>query len=104
MSTKKATFPELVLFVLYLPVTLILLMCGVLRESVLTATGFGELFTAYVLGYPCPILGLLTYPCLFWSISLRKHGKLICSRWVRFATPLAFIVLFCLCFLMESLF
>ena len=89
----KTTLWEIILLVLYVPVTLFYLFCGYLAESPQIAT-VSQWFEARVMGLIGPILGLLTWPCLFAAIWLRRKGKTKIAAWLRVAPLLTFAALF----------
>ena len=96
----KTTLWEIVLLVLYFPVTLFYLFCGYLAESPQIAT-VSQWFEARVMGLIGPILGLLTFPCLIAAIYLRKKGKTKVAAWLRAAPLLILISMFLLVYLLR---
>ena len=99
----KTTLWEIVLLVLYFPVTLFYLFCGYLAENLHIAT-VSQWFETRVMGLIGPILGLLTWPCLFVSIWLRRKGKTKAAAWLRIAPLLTLAFLFLLVCLLRWIF
>ena len=91
---------EVVLLILYLPVTLLFLSCGFLLEETTVATA-AQWFEYRFCGYLGPVLGLLTWPCLFAAIWLRKRGKTKAAAWLRIAPLMAFAVMFLMCYVLR---
>ena len=88
------TLWEIFLLILYLPVTLLFAMFGFLsEESVSTLAQWVEFRFCGNIG---PILGLLTWPCLFVAIWLRRKGKTRVAAWLRVAPLLILISMFLL--------
>ena len=96
----KTTLWEIVLLVLYFPVTLFYLFCSYLAENPQITTA-SQWFEAYIMGYAGPILGLLTWPCLFAAIWLRRKGKTKIAAWLRVAPLLILISMFLLVYLLR---
>ena len=96
----KTTLWEIILLVLYFPVTLFYLFCGYLAENPHITT-VSQWFEARVMGLIGPILGLLTFPCLIAAIYLRKKGKTKVAAWLRFAPLLILISMFLLVYLLR---
>ena len=94
---------EVVLLVLYLPVTLLFLFCGFLLEETTVATA-AQWFEYRFCGYLGPVLGLLTWPCLFVAIWLRRKGKTKVAAWLRVAPLLALVFMFLLVCLLRWIF
>ena len=78
----KTTILEIVLLVLYFPLTIFYLLCGTLLENPQIATA-AQWFEFRFCGYVLPVLGLLTFPCLIAAIRLRKKAikKHHCLQW-----------------------
>ena len=96
------TLLEIALLILYLPVTMLFLMFGFLSEEpVFTVAQWVEFQFCGNVG---PILGLLTWPCLFAAIWLRRKGKTKAAAWLRVAPLLALVFLFLLVCLLRWLF
>ena len=91
---------EIALLFLYFPVTLLYLFCGYLTENPQITT-VSQWFESYVMGYTGPILGLLTWPCLFVAIWLRRKGKTKAAAWLRVAPLLALAFMFLLVYLLR---
>ena len=96
----KTTLWEIVLLVLYFPVTLFYLFCGHLAENPHIAT-VSQWFETRVMGLIGPILGLLTWPCLFVAIWLRRKGNTKVTAWLRVAPLLILIFMFLLVYLLR---
>ena len=91
------TLWEIALLILYLPVTLLFAMFGFLSEEpVFTLADWIEFRFCGNMG---PILGLLTWPCLFVAIWLRRKGQANAAAWLRVApllTLVSMILLVCI--------
>ena len=88
------TLWEIFLLIFYLPVTLLFVMFGFLSEEpVSTLAQWVEFRFCGNIG---PILGLLTWPCLFVAIWLRRKGKTRVAAWLRVAPLLILISMFLL--------
>lgn len=96
------TLWEIFLLVLYFPVTLLLLMFGFLSEEPVSTLAQWVEFR--FCGNAGPILGLLTWPCLFVAIWLRRKGNTRAAAWLRTAPLLALAFLFLLVCLLRWLF
>lgn len=94
------TILEIILLVLYFPLTLLLLMCGTLLEEPLTGT-IAQWYECRFCGYLGPVLGLLTWPFLFLAIWLRRRGKDRAAAWLRVAPLLAFVSMILVAFLLD---
>ena len=94
------TLLEIVLLILYIPVTLLYLFCGYLTENPQITT-VSQWFEARVMGLIGPILGLLTFPCLIAAIYLRKMGNTKVAAWLRVAPLLILISMFLLVYLLR---
>ena len=88
------TLLEVVLLFLYIPVTLLFLMLGILNEDPVSTLAQWVEFR--FCGNVGPILGLLTWPCLFVAIWLRRKGKTKVAAWLRVAPLLILIFMFLL--------
>lgn len=96
------TLLEIFLLVLYFPVTMLFMMFGFLSEEpVFTVAQWLEFRFCGNVG---PVLGLLTWPCLFVAIWLRRKGKTTAAAWLRTAPLLALAFLFLLVCLLRWLF
>ena len=96
------TIWEIVLLFLYLPVTLLFLMFGFLSEEPVAT--LAQWIEFRFCGNVGPILGLLTWPCLFVSIWLRRKGKTKAAAWLRVAPLLTLAFLFLLVCLLRWIF
>ena len=94
------TIWELVLLILYFPLTLLYLFCGLLTENP-DVTTISQWFEFRFMGYVGPFLGLLTFPCLIAAIRLRKKGKTKLASWLRVAPLLIFASFFVICYLLR---
>lgn len=94
------TILEITLLVVYVPVTLLFLMCGTLLEEPLIGT-LSQWYEYRFCGYLGPVLGLLTLPCLFLAIWLRSRGKTRAAAWLRVAPLLAFAAMLLIAFLLD---
>ena len=93
------TLLEIVLLFLYIPVTLLFAMFGFLSdEPVSTLAQWVEFRFCGNVG---PILGLLTWPCLFVAIWLRRKGKTKVAAWLRVTPLLALVSMFLLVCLLR---
>lgn len=97
------TICDIILMVLYLPLTLLYLCSGMLLEGPAAAT-ISQWFEFRFFGYVGPILGLLTWPCLFAAIHLRKQGIVKAAAWLRIAPMLTFAAMILLCYLLRWVF
>ena len=97
------TILEIVLLVLYFPLTLTYLFCGFLTENP-NVTTIAQWFEFRFTGYVGPVLGLLTWPCLIAAIWLRKKGTTKAAAWLRMAPLLAFASLFLMGYLLRWIF
>ena len=97
------TFLEIVLLILYFPLTLLYLFCGLLTENP-DVTTISQWFEFRFMGYVGPFLGLLTFPCLVAAIQLRKKGKKKLAAWLRVAPLLVFASFFVIAYLLRWLF
>ena len=89
-----ATLWEIFLLILYLPVTMLFEMFVFLSdEPVSTLAQWVEFRFCGNVG---PILGLLTWPCLFVAIWLRRKGKTKVAAWLWVAPLLILIFMFLL--------
>ena len=94
---------DILLGILYLPLTVIAFFSGMAIEGVLTQTDPASIFTAYALGYTGPLVAFTAYPCLIASILLRRKGKKRLAAGLRFAPLLVFGAVLGVCFLVEWL-
>lgn len=94
---------EIALLVLYLPLTLLFLMCGMLTEEMIVTTA-AQWFEFRFCGYAGPVLGLLTLPCLIAAIQLRKKGRHRTAFWLRTTPLLIFTGMIAMCYLLRWLF
>ena len=93
------TLWEIFLLFLYVPVTLLFEMFGFLSdEPVSTLAQWVEFRFCGNVG---PILGLLTWPCLFVAIWLRRKGKTKAATWLRVAPLLTLASMFLLVCLLR---
>ena len=93
------TIWEIVLLFLYFPVTLLLEMFGFLSEEPVSTLAQWVEFR--FCGNVGPILGLLTWPCLFVAIWLRRKGKTKAATWLRVAPLLTLASMFLLVCLLR---
>ena len=93
------TLLEIVLLILYIPVTLLFAMFGFLSEDPVSTLAQWVEFR--FCGNVGPILGLLTLPCLFVAIWLRRKGKTKVAAWLRVAPLLALAFMFLLVYLLR---
>lgn len=96
----KTTILEIVLLLLYFPLTIFYLLCGTLLENPQIIT-VAQWFEFRFCGYVLPVLGLLTFPCLIAAIRLRKKGRCRVAAWLSLAPLLAFAGLFAMCYLLR---
>ena len=94
---------EIILLVLYFPVTMLFLFCGYMAEETVVTTA-AEWFEYRFIGYTGPVLGLLTWPCLFLAIWLRRKGKGKAAAWLRVAPLLILTALFLISYLLRWIF
>ena len=92
---------DILLGILYLPLSFIAFMSGMAIEGVLTQSAPSAIFTAYLLGYTGPLVAFAAYPCLIVSVLLRKKGKQHLANWLRLAPPLVFGAIPGICILIE---
>ena len=96
------TIWEIVLLALYLPVTLLFEMFGFLSEEPVST--LAQWIEFRFCGNVGPILGLLTWPCLFVAIWLRRKGKTRTAAWLRVAPLLTLAFLFLLVCMLRWIF
>ncbi len=92
---------DIILGMLYLPLTLFAYLSGMAIEGVMTQSAPSAVFIAYALGYTGPLVAFAAYPCLIASIILRRHGKKRLAVWLRFAPPLVLGAIWSICILAE---
>ena len=93
---------EIVLLILYIPVTILFEAFGFLSEEPVSTVAQWVEFR--FCGNVGPVLGLLTWPCLFVAIWLRRKGKVKAAAWLRVAPLLVLAFLFLLVCLLRWLF
>ena len=96
----KTTILEIMLLLLYFPLTIFYLLCGTLLENPQITT-VAQWFEFCFCGHVFPVLGLLTFPCLIAAIRLQKKGRCKTAAWLRLAPLLALAVLFAMCYLLR---
>ena len=96
----KTTILEIMLLLLYFPLTIFYLLCGTLLENPQITT-VAQWFEFRFCGHVFPVLGLLTFPCLIAAIRIRKKGRCKTAALLRLAPLLAFAVLFAMCYLLR---
>ena len=95
------TLWEIILLILYIPVTILFEAFGFLSEEPVSTVAQWVEFR--FCGNVGPVLGLLTWPCLFVAIWLRRKGKAKAAAWLRVAPLLALAFLFLLVCLLRWL-